>query len=246
MMNDELQIYRGKDFIVSKHIILRQPTIGEICDFGETKYFNLIHTLTSVGADFKWQLFDIGIDYTKVNDFELFRSLLIKGLTPEITSTILGSLDFSKFEEAIVIKNNEPCIAQKINGDTVIIDEFTYKVMIDYLRKVHGLQRNDQVPANESTKQILIDDDRDEYLSNQNKEHKSHLLNLVSSMINSSEFKYNHETVWDMKIGAFMDSVRRIKKIKQAQLLLQSGYSGYGINLKDINKKEIDWLGELD
>lgn len=31
--NDELKIYRGEDFIVQKHIILHQPTLGEICDF---------------------------------------------------------------------------------------------------------------------------------------------------------------------------------------------------------------------
>ena len=54
-------------------------------------------------------------------------------------------------------------------------------------------------------------------------------------MINSEGFKYNHDQVWDMKINAFMDSVKRIGKIKNADLLLQSGYSGFGVNLKDID-----------
>ena len=49
-----------------------------------------------------------------------------------------------------------------------------------------------------------------------------------------------------MKINAFMDSVKRIGKIKNADLLLQSGYSGFGVNLKDIEKKQLDWLGELE
>jgi hypothetical protein len=246
MMNDELQVYRGKDFVVSKYIVMRQPTLGEICDYGESKYFGLIHNLISTGANYKWQLFDNGIDYTKVDDFELFRRSIIKGLTTDYTSIIFGDLDFTKFEEMIVVKNNEPCIAQMINGEPVIIDGYTYKVIVDYLRKVHGFKRDNKVPANESTKMILIEDDREEYLRNINKEPKSYLLNLVSSMINCSEFKYDHETVWNMKLGAFMDSVKRIKKIKQADLLLQSEYSGYGINLKDLDKKELDWLGELD
>ena len=43
-----------------------------------------------------------------------------------------------------------------------------------------------------------------------------------------------------------MDSVKRITKIKNANLLLQSGYSGFGINLKDVDKKQLNWLGELD
>ena len=49
-----------------------------------------------------------------------------------------------------------------------------------------------------------------------------------------------------MKINAFMDSVKRIGKIKNADLLLQSGYSGFGVNLKEIDNKQLDWLGELE
>ena len=49
-----------------------------------------------------------------------------------------------------------------------------------------------------------------------------------------------------MKINAFMDSVKKIGKIKNADLLLQSGYSGFGVNLKEIDNKQLDWLGELE
>lgn len=65
-------------------------------------------------------------------------------------------------------------------------------------------------------------------------------------MVNSAGFKYNHSQIWDMKINAFMDSVKRISKIKNAELLLQSGYSGFGVNLKEISQKQLDWFGELD
>ena len=92
---------------------------------------------------------------------------------------------------------------------------------------------------------ILIEDAREEFERNKNKEHHSQLVNLISSMVNSVGFKYNHTQVWDMKINAFMDSVKRISKIKNAELLLQSGYSGFGINLKEIDEKQLDWLGEL-
>ncbi len=114
------------------------------------------------------------------------------------------------------------------------------------MRKIHGLRKNEQIPANESTKQILIEDAREEYNLYKDKEIKSQLLNQISAMVNSEGFKYNHSNVWEMKIYAFLDSVKRISKIKNAELLLQSGYSGYGIDLKTINDKQIDWLGELD
>jgi hypothetical protein len=38
-----------------------------------------------------------------------------------------------------------------------------------------------------------------------------------------------------------MDSVKRITHIQNSKLLLQSGYSGFGIDLKKVSKKELDW-----
>ena len=130
--------------------------------------------------------------------------------------------------------------------ESIIIDEFTYNVIMDYLRQVHIIHKDEKMPANNTTKMILIEDDREEYEKNKNKEYHSQLKNMVSAMINSEGFKYNHSEVWNMKINAFMDSVKRISKIKNADLLLQSGYSGFGVNLKEVSNKQIDWLGELD
>ena len=117
---------------------------------------------------------------------------------------------------------------------------------MDYLRQVHSIEKDERMPANKSTKMILIEDAKEEYERNKNKEYHSRLKNLVSAMVNSEGFKYNHSQVWDMKINAFMDSVKRITKIKNADVLLQSGYSGFGIDLKKTDKKKLDWLGELD
>jgi hypothetical protein len=285
---DELLIYKGQDYKISDGITIHQPNLDEISRYGEREYYQMIYSLTSVGADLKWQLSEIGVDYTKISDFELFYGLLIKGYTKEQTSIIFGDLDFTKFESYINQLNDEIVLAQVVENEKeikyketvikklnkfqkllykifklettyevekikievekqeIIMDSYTYLLIVEYLRKMHGLKRNNQLPANESTKQILIDDAKDEYLLNKDKEYHSQLLNLISSMVNSEGFKYNHDEVWKLKIYAFMDSVKRISKIKYADLLLQSGYSGYGINFKDIDKKQIDWLGELN
>ena len=136
-------------------------------------------------------------------------------------------------------------------NDEIILHRFGYLKgtmnALDLLGKIlNNIEKDERMPANESTKMILIEDDRDAIEINQRKEYHSQLKNLISSMINCEGFKYNHSQVWDMKINAFMDSVKRITKIKNANLLLQSGYSGFGINLKDVDKKQLNWLGELD
>lgn len=196
----------------------------------------------------KWQLWDIGVDYTTITPYKLFYSLIYKLYPQEKTSIIFGDLDFTKFQLVEKKQDDETSIelCQFVDDELVEIDEFTYNIIIDYLREVHSIQKDEKIPGNEATKMILIEDAKDEYIQNQNKEYHSHLKNMISAMINCEGFKYNHSQVWDMKINAFMDSVRRISKIKSADLLLQSGYSGFGINLKDIDKKQLDWLGELN
>ena len=73
---DDLKIYRGSDIRINDKIIITQPTIDQIIEFGEKRYFYAVHTLTGVGADFKWQLLDyFNKDYTEIEDFELFNKL---------------------------------------------------------------------------------------------------------------------------------------------------------------------------
>lgn len=206
----------------------------------------MLYQLTATPQSMKFQLWDSGIDYTSITSYQLFYSILYKIYPQEKTSIIFGDLDFSNFQIMQLNDNGAIILYQNIQGDEVFIDEYSYSVIVDYLCKSHFIERDEKIPANESTKMILIEDARDEYNRNKTKENHSQLKNLISSMINNEGFKYNHTQVWDMKINAFMDSVKRISKTKNAMLLLQSGYSGYGINLKDIDKKQLDWLGELE
>ena len=244
--NDELKIYRGEDFVISKHIILHQATLNEICDYGERDYYSMIYNFTATPQSLKVQLWDMGIDYTEITPYQLFYQLLYKMYSQEKTSIIFGDLDFSKFQLMQRKDDGSILLYQEIDGESVIIDEYTYNIIIDYLCKSHFIERDLKIPMTKSAKMILIEDAREEMETNKNKEYHSTLKNLISAMINSEGFKYNHSQVWDMKINAFMDSVKRIGKIKNAQLLLQSGYSGFGVNLKEINNKQLDWLGELD
>ena len=297
LINDELKIYRGEDYVVSNYIKIHQPTLDEICNYGEREYYSMVYNLTATPQSLKVQLWDMGVDYTTITPFELFYNILYKAYSQGKTSIIFGDLDFTKFQvmqrkddESILLYQEVPVgdiynakhelvyhfsnlldasrfvgcevddlieelsksnkynnfIFSNMQLESIIIDEFTYNVIMDYLRQVHIIHKDEKMPANNTTKMILIEDDREEYEKNKNKEYHSQLKNMVSAMINSEGFKYNHSEVWNMKINAFMDSVKRISKIKNADLLLQSGYSGFGVNLKEVSNKQIDWLGELD
>ncbi len=271
---DDLKIYRGSDIRITDKIIVTQPTIDQIIEFGEKKYFQTVHCLTGVGADFKWQLLDyFGRDYTTVDDFELFKLMIWKSLsskkniykelkknpekyeeyTNKMTeedweellfnplSLVLKDIDFADFEEYESDKSPETFLYDKEHDIT--IDRFVYARIVDAVRKIHGFKRNNEIPANEITKMDLIDDARDDAIRDSQKPYKSVLKPLISALAVKTG-QLGGESIWNTKINMFFDSIKRIGKIQDAELLLQGAYSGFA-SLKGVDKSRLDWAGEI-
>lgn len=270
---DELKIYRGMDIPITDKIIVTQPTLGQIEEFGEKKYFQAVRNLTSVGADLKWQLWDyFNIDYTTIEDYDLFIKLIhpmvssrknfyeelkdnpeyeeqFLKLTDEEKeemlinplSLVLKDIDLADFEayedhqkKQIILYNKEK---------DIVIDRFIYARMMDIVREMHGFKRNNQIPANERTKMDLIEDARDEARLASQQPYKSILKPLISAL-SAKCGQCGDDRVWNMPINMFFDSIKRILKIQDAELLLQGAYSGFA-SLKGIDKSRLDWTGDL-
>lgn len=271
---DELAIYRGRDIQITPKITVTQPTIGQIADFGEKRYFNAVHTLTASGADLKWQLWDYAnIDYTQIEDYDLFVSFIsqilssrknlykkikdggiadVEGLDSISDETIesmlenplqlvLRDIDFADF---IPCKNRETeqIVLYDVEHD-ITIDRVVYSRMVDAVRTIHGLKRNCEVPANNITKMALIEDARDEAMAAARRPYKSTLKSLVSSLTVKCNM-IGDDRIWDMPISQFLDNIKRVNKIQDAQLLLQGAYSGFA-SLKGVDKTRLDWAGDI-
>lgn len=243
--NDDTKIYRGYSVKINDYITIRQPSVDEIIEYGDNKYYGMIYTLCSVGADLKWQLDDMGKDYTQIEDYELFYSVLARGFDVEKTKILFGDvIDFSKMQ-LMYNKHLEEVVMVQVfeDGSYLQIDRYAYTCIVSVLRQMHKIKRNDEMPGNEATRQVLIEDARDEYEQNKGKKPKAYLLPLISTLVVESGF--NRDFVLGLNINAFMDGVGRVSKIKNAELLLQSGYSGFGVDLKKLSKEETNWMGEL-
>lgn len=238
---DELQLFRGKQYIINDRIKINHPTIDQICDYGEQEYFGLVSRLTCVPSDYKVQLFDMGIDYEEISEFDMF-VLMCKGLNVEQTYILFNELNFADLK--LVQHNNTGEIMLYNFEQDFVIDRIIYELIMEYLRRIHGFEKNIEIAGNKFTKQILIEEARDSQEQNKNKPYKSMLIPLISAMTNCSDFKYSHSNVWDLPIYVFMDSVKRIQKIKNYNYLMQGAYSG-NVDIKKISKNELNWLGEL-
>ena len=271
---DELKIYRGSDIPITDKIIVIQPTLDQIIDFGEKRYFQSVHQLTGVGADFKWQLWDyFNIDYTKIDDYELFKKMIFKSLSSKkyIYKELMENQD--KYVEelkniskedldemlvnpiSLILKDIDFADFEEYESDKcpetilydkkhdITIDRFVYTRIVDAVRKIHGFKRNNQMPANERTKMDLIDDARDEAMMAAQKPYKSVLQPLISALAVKTG-QLGNDSIWNTKIYMFFDSIKRINKIQDATLLLQGAYSGFA-SLKGVDKDRLDWAGEI-
>ena len=182
----------------------------------------------------------MGLDYEQISDFELFM-LLAPTLTKDVTEIVLGDIDLSQLKRYQNNQNGQIVLANKDTG--LVIDSLIYERIVNYLRKVHGLKKKVEYAANKYTKKILIEEDRQQIELNRNKPYQSFLTPLISSV--KVRMGYTKDYVRNMGLYEFMDDVSRLQIIHNADALLQGCYAGT-IDMKKINKKELNWMRELD
>lgn len=251
---DELKLYRGDDYILPNGIKIKSPTLGEICDYGESNYRSMISIFTATTIDRCAQLDDMGIDYTEITNFQMFAifaSLLFNGKKQNDdddmkldSSPLFGDLNFYKFRP---VEFEGKLIL--INSDGIKITSDIFEEMATYIRKMHGMSQPQytQVKNSFAKKQLIIDARNDaKYQEKLHALKGTHSIYLpyISALVNHSSFKYNWGNIWDMKVYAFFDSLKRISIIDNANHLYQGIYSGC-IEYNKI-KKELDWLKPID
>lgn len=188
----------------------------------------------------KSQLWDMGLDWTEVDDFELF-VMLVQTLTPDRTELLFGDIDLSKLrpykhphiEDEIILVDKQAGI---------IVDKMIYLRIVSYLRKAFNITPKVEKAMNKMTKKVLIEEDRLKLKLNKDKPFKSFLLPLISSV--KVKQGYTKEYVLNMGYVEFMNDVARLQAIHNADHLLSGVYAGT-IDMKKLNKAELNWMKEL-
>lgn len=236
---DELLLYFGDDYQVNKYITLHQPKIGEIVAFGEQGYFSMVQTITAIPSDMKSRLWDMNLDWTKLEDFQLFM-MLTPTFSKDKTCILFGDIDFQSLTPHKHPQNDMVFLADEKTG--VIIDELAYKKITAYLCSAHNITKKVEKAANEYTKKILIDEDRQKIEYNSKQPYKSFLKPLISAV--KCRQGYTLDYVRNMGIVEFMDEVNRLQIIVNSDALLQGAYSGM-VDTSKIPKKDFDWLRDI-
>lgn len=240
---DELKLYRGDDYVLPNGVIIRCPTLDEICDYGESEYLAMVSIFTSTAIDRCAQLDDMGIDYTQITNFEVF-SIFAKCLTPQDTKPLFGELNFS---ELMPINGGDKLLLGNESG--IVFDEDNFEIMASYIRKIHGIPPPlyTKVTNEFAKKQMVIDARNDAAFQKKLRAYRgerSTYQPCMSALVNHSGSKYNWKNIWDVKVYAFFDSLKRISIIENANHLYTGLYSG--CVKYDKIKKDLDWLRPIE
>ena len=242
---DILQLYFGEDYQVNEHIVIHQPTIQTIIEMGEKEFYSAIAPFTTNPSAFKVQLWDLGYDWNKITDFELF-ALLIKTVSIDKTKILFDDIDFSSFE--LFAKENE-------NGETVPvlysekmgfeIDTETYLKIRKYLCFMFNVKLENMFVTGKLLKEEIVEKERADNAKKLAESRGSNLLQMISFAVNHPGFKYKKNELRNVGYVEFIDSIKRLQIYESTRALTQGSYSGF-CDTSKIPQEQFNFMRSAD
>lgn len=232
-----LNLLYKQEYAINEHIRIQIPTVGEVLD-NEDDYYTMVTMLTAMPVDMMVQLDDIGVDFTAINEYELFL-ILFNALKDKDTSLIFGELDLKPFRSAVNPQNNTIVLRNKETG--VVIDRGIQGQVASVLRKIHNLKRNNRKPANQEAREYMLQRAREKMRRRSKRVNDSQLEELIVAMVNTEQFHYGFEGTRELSIYQFNESVRQVIKKIDYDNRMHGVYAGT-VNAKELSQDDLNWL----
>lgn len=222
---------------ISKSISILVPSVGQIID-SEDEYYQAVCMIVATPYDMMVQLDDAHIDFTQIDEFDLF-ILLFENLKMMDTSLIFGDLDLSGFKVERFDGTGELVLRDAEND--IVIDRVVHACLCDNIRAMLHMERNSKKPGNEEARKYLIERERRRQRRAGKKQNGSHLENYIIALVNTEQFPYNYETVRNISIYQFYASLNQIAhKIKFDNTM--AGYYAGNIKFEDLSPADRTWI----
>lgn len=220
------------------NLFVKIPTVGEILD-NESSYYSLISSLTASPFQYMVQLDDMGIDYTKLNDYDLFKMLFPIYAKSDL-SILFGEMDTSDFDIYIDKDAEQQVIYSPQNN--IMIDELVYNDLADIIRKINLLEKVQSKPGNESARKYLLEKERRKQKRSTEKKQEPYLERLVIALVNTSEFPYDYDSCMNLSIYRFNQSLKQIQHKIAFDNTMTGVYAGTVDTSKLSNKDCLTWI----
>lgn len=242
---DSLKLLINDEYPLCDFITVRFPTIGTIGDYiGEERYFSYIRSICSTPSQFKVSLYDNGIDYSGLSDWEFFIMMwpeIFNEKSQDITEVVFGDFNLKEYSLGQNPDTGELILTNGINNFTEVL----YMLLTRLLRDVYEIEYVSDPPGNEHFKEYAIEKERRKMKRNKNKPFKSMLAPAVIALVNSSDFKYDYDSILNLNVYRFYRSLKQLKRNKNYDHIMSGVYAGT-VNDSNLNMQKIYWIDYSD
>lgn len=222
-----------RELAINDNIQIMIPSVRDVLD-NEDDYYSMVGALTAMPVDYMWQLQDAGIDFTEISEYGLF-IIMFESLKRRDTHLIFGDLDVNKF-----IFDDSSASFYDVENDIRIERGIQMKIAT-YLRKIHHLEKNLKKPGNKEAKEYMIERARVKAMRNNRRSVDSQLESLIIALVNTEQFKYDFDSVLDLSIYQFNESVRQIIHKVDYEHRMAGIYAGT-VDPKSFSQDDLNWL----
>ena len=201
-----LRVYFGDDYVVNDRIIIHQPSIQDFIDAdNESDIYHVIAPFISNTTGYRVQLWDMGIDWNKITNQELF-SILIKTVDYKYSKLIFGDIDFSTFNLYEKTVDDNKVLTLYSPKMDLEIDEETMNKMCKYIQFMfNSYPPEEEFTSSKTLKQELINNDKQKLLLRKKEgDGGQSLLSMIAFYLNHPGCKYKKNELREVGYFEFM------------------------------------------
>ena len=241
-----LRVYFGDDYVVNDRIIIHQPSIQDFIDAdNESDIYHVIAPFVSNTTGYRVQLWDMGIDWNKITNQELF-SILIKTVDYKYSKLIFGDIDFSTFNLYEKTVDDNKVLTLYSPEMDLEIDEVTMNKMCKYIQFMFSsYPPEEEFTSSKILKQELINNDRQKQLLRKKEDGVGQsLLSMISFYLNHPGCKYKKNELREVGYFEFMYNIQRLQIYESTRAIYGGLYSGM-CDLSKVDPKEFNFMRDV-
>ena len=241
-----LRVYFGDDYTINDRITIHQPSIQDFIDAdNESDIYHVIAPFTANTTGYRVQLWDMGIDWNKISNLELF-SILIKTIDFKYSQLIFGNINFSTFNLYEKQNGNEKVLTLYSPEMDLEIDEEIMNKMCKYIQFMFSsYPPEEEFTSSKTLKQELINNDKQKLLLRKKEgDGGQSLLSMIAFYLNHPGCKYKKNELREVGYFEFMYNIQRLQIYESTRAIYGGLYSGM-CDLSKVDPKEFNFMRDV-
>ena len=235
----------AKSYPISERLSLLFPTVGDVLD-NHDEFYGILSMFVVTPYDLMVQLDDQGVDFTTVNQYQLFFSMMSAALEHNASEPNKGlelcfdGVDWTEVRPAVDMTAQAYVFVDKKNN--VVLNEFLYRKIRAAICKLYDLESKNKKPANEAARKYMLERARKKQERAKRKASVSNdLEDHIVALVNSNEFKYDFDSVRSLSLYMFTRSLNQIlRRVNYDQVM--HGYYAGTLDIKKVDSNVLNWL----